>query len=339
MQKFIENHLYNRSIISYLLLPFGILNALIQVIRRWIFENFHFLRYKPAVKIISVGNIVSGGSGKTPVTIWIAKKMNKQGYNVAVSHRGYKGKFEKEVQIISDQYQIDKKAAQAGDEAFMLTQKLSGIPIVVGKNRRKAIKLLLSTFPELDYIILDDSFQHLKVEHDIDILVFNTVGGIGNGFVLPAGILREPINSVKKADYLVINGGGRIAVLDDFNIPQISARYEIEKFITPFGEEISAHQLRTSKIALLSAIGLPASFESTIKASELDFLYHLALPDHFNYDNNWERIKTALSGYDYVLTTEKDYAKLQFIPHNLPLVIVQTKLRMSQELSFPVKKT
>ena len=99
--------------------------------------------------------------------------------------------------MISDENQVLDLAKEAGDEAFLLASKLPGIPVIAGRNRKKAIQILEEKYPELEYIILDDSFQHLKVEHDLDFVVFNAIGGMGNGFVLPAGILRESISALK----------------------------------------------------------------------------------------------------------------------------------------------
>jgi len=163
MQKMIERHLLNRSFLSYLLLPIAWKFALLQIIRRKII----FPKFKARCKIVSIGNIVSGGSGKTPATIYLAKYFVTKGEKVAVSHRGYKGKFEKSNRIISDRKQIFDCAKDAGDEPFLLAEKLKNIPVVVGKNRQKSIELLLAKFPDLDYIILDDSFQNLKIKKKI----------------------------------------------------------------------------------------------------------------------------------------------------------------------------
>ena len=318
----IEKNLYKKSLLSYLLWPLSMIYSCVLILRR----KFPSKGYRSRCKIISVGNIVSGGSGKTPVTIFLAKHLQNSGKKVAVSHRGYKGKFEKENRLISDENEVFNFAKDAGDEAFLLASKLSGIPVIAGRNRKKSIRIMEEKLPELEYVILDDSFQHLKVQHDLDFVVFNAIGGIGNGFVLPAGILREPLSALKFVDYIVWNGKGEISKkIQKFKKPILKGIYQINRITDSSGNEIKP----TGKCALLSGIGLPKSFENTILKAGLHFEKHFSFSDHYDFQNK-ENIKqisadVKLEKIDYLLTTEKDFAKLQFIEHKLPLVIVEVE--------------
>ncbi len=322
MQNLIENNFYKKSLLSYLLLPVSIIYSLILIFRR----RLHSKGFRSRCKIISVGNIVSGGSGKTPVTIFLAKYLQKQSKKVAVSHRGYKGKFENENKLISDENEIFNFAKDAGDEAFLLASKLSGVPVITGRDRKRSIQILENKYPDLEYIILDDSFQHLKVQHDLDFIIFNAIGGIGNGFVLPSGILREPLSALKYSDYIVFNGKGEIPVqIQKYNKPILRGEYRIKCFSDKDGNKIQS----VGKLALLSGIGLPASFENTINNAGLHFEKHFRFPDHYDFKNR-EIIKQIIADMklgkiDLLLTTEKDFAKLQFIEHNLPLAIVEVE--------------
>jgi len=327
-QNFIEKNLYNRTLFSYLLYPISLKYAFLQRLRRKVYQLFPSLSYKSRIKIISIGNIVSGGSGKTPFTIFLAKYLSEKGYKTAVSHRGYKGKFEYENKLISDREQIFRFAEKAGDESFLLAMKLKGIPVIAGKNRKLSIMILEQKFPDLDYIILDDSFQHLKVKHDLDFVIFNEIGGIGNGFVLPAGILRESMSALKFADYIVFNGEEKIPEkLQKYNKIALKGNYQIKKFYDLNKNEIAIEKLKNQKVALLSGIGQPKSFEKTVLDSGLKFEEHFRFPDHFNYKDYGIirdlKNKVENNKIYYLLTTEKDFMKLQFMENlELPLVVV-----------------
>ncbi len=329
IQDFIKSHLLKKTFVSYSLLPFSYLNFLIQKIHRKFYDVFPNKKFRSKKFIISIGNIVSGGTGKTPLTILLSEILTSLNFKVAVSHRGYKGKFENTNKIISDYYSVFPEAKDAGDEANLLASKLKGIPVVVGKNRINSIKMLEEKFSDLDIIILDDSFQHLKVFHNLDLIVFNSITKIGNGFVLPAGILREPLSAVNNADLIVINGIDSIRELVKFRKPFIHSRYIVDKFYKPNYEPVSLNTIRNSRIILLSGIGIPESFELTIKNEGLNFDKHFVFQDHHNFT---EQDLFAIQYYikhhkiDYVLTTEKDFAKLQYIREIIPLVIVSARL-------------
>ena len=184
--KLIQNHLLKRSPLSYTLYPAGVIYGFLQKLRRTYYQRNE---YKPPCKIISIGNIVSGGSGKTPLTISLAKLLIKEGKKVAVSHRGYKGKFEYNPHLIADKTGILYDVQHTGDEAYMIASSLPQIPVVVGRKRKEAIQLLLQNYPDLEIIILDDALQHYYVHRDLDIISFDASLGLGNGFVIPAGYL------------------------------------------------------------------------------------------------------------------------------------------------------
>lgn len=280
------------------------------------------------MKIASVGNLVSGGSGKTPVTLFLAGYLSKQGKRVAVSHRGYRSDLEKGATLISDRKGLLAASVQAGDEAQLLARKLKGIPVVAGKNRKRAIQLLTATFPDLDWIILDDSFQHLQVKHDLDILVFNREGGIGNGFVLPAGILRESPAAAGRAQLIIANAYNVIpAYLINYSSRIVKGKYRIVRIYDGSGEEIPVSGLSDKKIALVSGIGRPSSFEKTVREAGVEISYHYRYPDHYSYDDSaleYLNEEVSRQGWDYLLTTEKDYVKIAAGKgSSLPLAVLE----------------
>jgi tetraacyldisaccharide 4'-kinase len=334
MQSFIARHLHQRSWLSYLLWPFSVLFGCITRLRRaWYVPRRQFMA---DCRIISVGNITSGGAGKTPVTMWIARHLAAQGKRVAVSHRGYKGAYEHDVMLLSDTREVFAHARHAGDEAYLLASKLPGIPVIAGRNRRQAITQLCASFPHLDYIILDDSFQHLPVYHHRDVIVFNALGGIGNGFVLPAGILREPLSALRHADLIVYNGKGEIPpYLQSVGMPVVQGGYHVQHLRTCQGSLLQPADFTESTVMLLSGIGLPKSFEQTIAGLGICWSTHIALADHADYATLLENLRQKCIRADWVLTTEKDFAKLQFLDHQLPLVVVETCFELEVPDDFP----
>ncbi len=330
IQKLTEKHLKKRSFLSYLLLPFSLIYSSLMFIRRILYQN---RGYKSKIKIISVGNIVLGGVGKTPVVIFLAKYLTKKGYKVAVSHRGYKGKFEKKVTLISDFEKVFSFANLAGDESYLLAKKLKNIPVISGKNRKLAIKILEKKYPNLDYIILDDSFQHFNVYHNLDIVVFNSDSPFGNGFVIPSGLLREPVFSLKYADIFFWKGDDNLPKkLLRFSKPIISSYYIVDKCYFENKKKCNYDYLKNKKIALISGIGNPLSFEKLIGKefnNYISIIHHFVFPDHYNYPKNTiKKIKDFIKkeNISYLLTTEKDFDKLK--GYDLPLIIISIKLEV-----------
>ena len=319
--KFIENHWFKTSLISIILLPVAILFSFILKIRRFCFKTGISKQYNSKCKIISVGNLTVGGSGKTPFTIFLAKYLKSKGKKIAISHRGYKGKFENTIKLISDNNSVYDHVKDAGDEPFLIANNLPGIPIIVGKNRTEAIKFLENKFSP-DYIILDDSFQHLEVKHDLDFLLFDANNPIGNGFVIPAGMLREPKSMIKFSDFIVFNNCS-----EDFKIPNwirkfskpiFLTEFEIKKFVSyKTNETKNGNSFKGNKIFLISGIGNPKSFENSIRSLGINFLHHFIFPDHHNFKYKNDILPIIQRGIaekaEAILTTEKDFMKLQYI--------------------------
>ena len=146
LQKFINKNLYKRSIISIILYPISLLYASLQIFFRNLYYKKILKSFKSRIKIISIGNIVSGGSGKTPFTIFLAKYLTEKGKKVAISHRGYKGDYEHSVTLISDFQDVFPYAKHSGDESFLIALKSPKIPVISGSNRKLAIKILEKTY-------------------------------------------------------------------------------------------------------------------------------------------------------------------------------------------------
>ena len=346
VQSKISKHLLNRSVFSYLLYPFSILFSAFLLLRRFLYSNVMPV-YKAPIFVISVGNVTIGGSGKTPFTIYLAGLLHSNSVKVAVSHRGYKSSLEGSIHLISTSDGLQPIADEAGDEAWLIAQRLKGIPVVTGKNRKKAIKLLCATYPDLECIILDDSFQHLKVRHNLDFVIVNEQIGFGNGFVLPAGYLREPASAIANADVIIRNGDikknclsiKQINYLKKINKISFRGSYTADSMYDFWEKEVEFSSLKNTKAMLLSAIGNPKGFEKSISDLNIQILSHRILPDHFNYNDSdivSEIVKDfLLSGAKWLITTEKDYAKLRYykdISEHLLVLSISFKLDKQDDI-------
>lgn len=298
---------------------------MIQFGRRYLYKTC-LTPYKAPVCIISIGNMIAGGSGKTPFTIYLAELLKEKGLRVAVSHRGYKSNLEKKTTLISDRDGLLDVAEEAGDEAWLLAKRLTGIPVIAGKNRRQAIRILCQKFPDLDCIILDDSFQHLQVAHDLDFIIVNERLGFGNGFIMPAGYLREPLRAIKNADAVILNKKTELSEPDSQIIGQINQSackvmpgfYKLEQIYDFDGNSIAADRIVCDKVIIAAAIGNPEGFKDLIRNNGLNLTGGITYRDHYDYSDKSAR--TEILSYcaqrqaKWIATTEKDFAKLRKYP-------------------------
>ncbi|MFP4158476.1 MAG: tetraacyldisaccharide 4'-kinase [Desulfobacterales bacterium] len=161
-----------------------------------------FTARKLPCRVISVGNITAGGTGKTPMTIYLAGMLRYMGYRPAVLSRGYKGGAEKNGAIVSDGRNLLVDFETAGDEPLLMACRLKGVPVLVGGNRFRSGMMAVTEF-DPDIIILDDGFQHRRLHRDLDLVLMDAKQGIGNACMLPRGTLREPVTALGRCDAVV----------------------------------------------------------------------------------------------------------------------------------------
>jgi tetraacyldisaccharide 4'-kinase len=190
---------YRRGAVAWLLWPASLLFGFAVLVRRF-FYLIRFLKSKhPGIPVIVVGNITAGGSGKTPLAIWIAEFLRSKGWSPAIVSRGYGAK-----EAAPRAATIASKAEEVGDEPIVLSRR-SGCPVWVGADRLAVIDALRAKHEEVDVLILDDGLQHYRVRRDVEIAVLDS-RGVGNGWLLPAGPLRESARRLGKVDAVVANG-------------------------------------------------------------------------------------------------------------------------------------
>jgi tetraacyldisaccharide 4'-kinase len=295
--------------------------------------------------VISVGNITVGGTGKTPMTIYVARKLQQAGIRVAVISRGYKGSAERDGGIVSDGTNLLMNSEQAGDEPFLIASCLKNIPVIVGKNRFEAGRLAVDKF-QPDVIVLDDAFQHLKLKRDIDLVLLDCLldcnRPFGNSHLLPRGKLREPVQALTRATACILTrspSGADEAAAESVAgikslIPQIPIFtsfhdpyfYTVKRGAqTPLHEIddfLSSHELeeiKQQKVFAFSGIARNDDFRRTVEKNGFNIGGFWEFSDHHRYSRNdlARIVQTAQeTGADCLITTEKDHAR---IAHQNPL--------------------
>lgn len=292
------------------------LYGFVMSLRALAYSSGIFRSYSLAKPVISVGNIVVGGTGKTPMTAWIAGYFLQKGKKVAVLTRGYGGSMEGQVAIVSDGTKRILTPAEAGDEPCLLADTLPGLIVVMGSNRYQAGCLALEKFNP-DIFLLDDGFQHLRLKRDLDILLLDAAKPLGNGRTFPAGLLREPVAAVGRADIAVFTRC-EAAAPPDMVLPEntaiVFARHQLTGFRTlagggtrPFAE------LQALRGLAFAGIAAPELFFDALENAGLKLAATLSFPDHTRYGDDeyaaLARLRSS-SKADYLITTAKDAIKL-----------------------------
>lgn len=269
------------------------------------------------IAVISVGNLVMGGAGKTPHTIAIAKEYMRRDKKVAIISLGYKGRLGYNINVISDGKEFFHKPPIASDEPFMIGVNCPGAVVITGKRREESIALARDKFG-CHIAILDDGFQYKKAERDANILLLDHQNPISTGFPFPFGYLREFPSAATRADIVIFTR----AVNN--NIPQKAQKYIIDipvffsSMITDTiifeGKEYSSDYLRGRKVAAFSGVASNLSFKNSLLSLALNVVYFKGFQDHSlpNGDCLEKIIANGnANGAEFFVTTEKDFVKLE----------------------------
>ena len=185
------------SVLTVLLLPLAALFSLVSVLRRLTYRHGWLASVSVGVPVVIVGNITAGGSGKTPLVIWLVNWLRARGYRPGVVSRGYGGTARGCVAV-----QPDSPPAEVGDEPLLVRIKTE-VPVVVGRDRVAAVRTLLARHPGVDVIVSDDGLQHYRLQRDLELAVVDAASGLGNGWPLPAGPLREPASRLESVEAVI----------------------------------------------------------------------------------------------------------------------------------------
>ncbi|NGX34405.1 MAG: Tetraacyldisaccharide 4'-kinase [Candidatus Anoxychlamydiales bacterium] len=275
--------------------------------------DLNFLKAKKVkCRVVSIGNIVAGGAGKTPFTIFLAKKLIDKS-RLAIITRGYKSKAETSQVVINK----DSKflANEVSDEALVLKNHLKNTSIFIGKDKAKSA--LNASEMNFDLVLIDDGFQYRKLKKDVEIVIINAIDPFGKNSFLPKGFLRESPKNLKRADFIIINNANsKINSLEEeikkySNSPIIYSSFYSNKFLDFSKKEVKID--KNEKIAIFSAIANPDMFFSTLKEMDFEIVNFLDLLDHEKISEKKLDLfikESILKGAKFIVTTEKDMVKL-----------------------------
>jgi tetraacyldisaccharide 4'-kinase len=290
--------------------------------------------YQAPVPVISVGNLSVGGTGKTPMTEYLIRNWFLAGEGqIAYLSRGY-GRQTKGYRLVSPQLDT---ALSVGDEAMQVALKFPDILVAVCESRRRGIQTLLAQH-RIKGIVLDDAFQHRRVHRDLDLLMIDTERPAHLDALLPAGRLREPLSSIDRADWLVFN-----RIKDASQVPDMKQRYHsyqkpmlffqtvLEGWVSFGSQQIRPlSQLKGQKAVVFCGVGNPQSFIHQLLGLGVEVVDNVLYRDHHRYsDQDLAKLRAACAPDAVLLTTEKDYCRLQgrvegepwyYLPMHLELV-------------------
>ena len=320
--------------------------------RNALYEKGLLKSFSLGVSTISIGNITVGGTGKTPMVAFVAEILAEEGKKVCILTRGYGRENAKQRVLVSDGEQILAEAKKAGDEPFELAQKLLGKAVVVADANRVAAGNWARGKFGITVFVLDDAFQHRQAKRDLDIVLLDATNPFGNGKLLPFGILREPLENLKRAHAIVITRANLVADLDNLksqiskitpNCPifvsenKITNLTKLKEFHTKTQRTKDKGQRTKDKALAFCGLGNPNNFFEQLRREDFTLMATETFPDHHFYTpKDIAKIENTAKTNDaqILLTTAKDAVKLKHLKFNLLCYVVENGLTLDDESAF-----
>ncbi len=314
-------------------------------------------RTRLGARVISIGNLTLGGTGKTTATIGVARWLSDKGVRVGVLSRGYRGAGERRGLVVSEGFGPLVEAGQAGDEAFMMARALPGSYVLVGKDRRQTGRRAVEEFG-VEALVLDDGFQYQRLEKDVEVVLVDALAPFGYDFLVPRGLLREPARHLARADAVWLTHCDLVRRRDLESIlarvrrlaPEVrvweSAHVPVRLRRLGSAETREAGSLRERRVCALSSVGNPGAFERTLGRMGAVVVERARFPDHHEYRP--EDLAGLLEGQarsvDWVVTTEKDAVRLPEVEVGKPMWALEVELggwggaaTLAEELDYLLK--
>lgn len=334
-----------RKVVLFPLYLLSLVYALIMRWRRTLYRTGMLASSALPCRVVSVGNITLGGTGKTPTVIYLAQLFRRRGLKAAVLSRGYCSRSGEAVAVVSDGTRLLLSAREAGDEPTLIAKALPGTPVIIGGDRVRSGRLTCAQFSP-DVILLDDGFQHLRLKRDADIVLVDGYDGFGNGCLIPRGILREPLSALRAADIIILtkktaesrhHPAEQLIAARNPRAPVFSSRYVVSGLTaldgTPAGD---LKECAAKKVLALAGIGNPGYFIHLLRTHGIRVAEELILPDHHRYTaEDAEHLAACLTRVDCIITTAKDGCKMAGAGFDhLPVLVLDIMVEMDDEPAF-----
>ncbi len=322
--------------------------------RNSLYEKGVFKSHSLGAKTVSIGNVTVGGTGKTPLVAFVAQVLAETGEKVCILTRGYGRENPRKQVLVSDGEKITADVRAAGDEPFELAGKLLGKAIVVANANRLAAGNWARQKFSVTAFVLDDAFQHRRVKRDLDVVCIDATNPFGNGKTLPTGILREPLNNLKRADAIVITRANLIEDVSDLKSQiakynhicpifvsenRISRLIDLKDFLAKPSASPNAVDNRRLAGSCLAfcALGNPNNFFEQLRGEKFNLAATKIFPDHHFYaPKDIEKLvaKARQTNAETLLTTAKDAVKLKDLNIDLPCFVAESEIIFRREDDF-----
>ena len=319
VKKILQQAWLKRGWIACFLWPLSQLYGLVITVRKLLYTLGFFKSIRINVPVLVVGNVVAGGGGKTPLVMSLVKHFQRQGIRVGVISRGY-GRTGRQCRQVF----ADTPVQDSGDEPALI-KRSTDAPVFVASKRVEAAQALLAAYPDTQLLVCDDGLQHHSLIRDIEITVFDD-RGLGNGWLLPAGPLREPWSQKMSRDCDLVLHTGQVPAFKGFTSTRQLAPYAL----APDGRKVLLSSLQEKPIIALAAISNPEAFFAMLEESGLTISQKIILPDHYDFLN----YVLPVDGGETVLCTEKDAVKLFAQPGSCVNHLLSVPLLFSTEPAF-----
>jgi len=320
----------------------GLLYGLGQAVRARAYRHGLVKTYRAPCPVISIGNLVSGGTGKTPMVLWLAEGLKRAGWHVAVVSRGYRQAAATPVTVVADPDGLRLRPPAAADEACLVATRLPGVAVLTGRDRWRLIDHAVHGFG-CNVILMDDGFQHLRVARDLDLCLLDASRPFGNGAVLPGGILRERPRALRRADLAVLTRADTPRrtelAIDELRrvaprLPTVVTRHAPRGLLRLSDPEtLALDTLGETRALGFSGIARPDSFRRLLEREKVRLAGWFVFPDHHEFTVGdflamEEEAKAVCA--QCLVCTEKDAVKIDPTWSRLPIYVLRMELVIDQ---------